>query len=85
MQRAAARVSHACPCVLQKGRRKPDPALGRFLADTVAGVPQLTPDELSQLSADSSQDLLLLMYLSSLTRTQLALADKLGTASLPLL
>ncbi|KAK9805898.1 hypothetical protein WJX73_002723 [Symbiochloris irregularis] len=67
------------------GRRKGDAYIGRYLADTVAAVPQLTPQVLSQVCADTSQDMVLLMYLSSLVRTQLALADKLGTASLPLL
>lgn len=70
---------------MQNGRRKPDAVIGRFLADSVSAVPHLSREELGQLCADNSQDMLLLLYLSSLVKTQLALADKLGTASLPLL
>ena len=69
----------------QKGRRKPDAVIGRYLADTVAAVPYLSQEELGQLCTDTSQDMLLLLYLSSLVRAQLALADKLGTSALPLL
>ena len=64
---------------------KPDPALGRVLADTVMSVPRIPPEELEQLVADNAQDALLIMYLANLVRTQLALADRLGTAALPLL
>lgn len=70
---------------MQKGKRKADAVIGRYLADTIAAVPHLSKPELAQLCADTSQDMMLLLYLSSLVRTQLALADKLGTAALPLL
>ena len=58
---------------------------GRFLADTVTSVPRISPEELERLVADNAQDALLILYLANLVRTQLALADRLGTAALPLL
>lgn len=70
---------------MQSGDRKADPGLGRLLADTVRSVPCIPPDELEQLVADDAQDALLIMYLANLVRTQLALADRLGTSALPLL
>jgi len=70
---------------LQSGKSKGDPAIGRLLADTVTSVPRIPPAELERLVADNAQDSLLIMYLANLVRTQLALADRLGTAALPLL
>jgi translation initiation factor 3 subunit F len=70
---------------LQEGRRKGDRTVGRFLSDTVDAVPRVTKEELEALYTDNVQDVLLIMYLSSLVRTHVALADKLGTAQLPIL
>ncbi|KAK9820279.1 hypothetical protein WJX72_008550 [[Myrmecia] bisecta] len=68
-----------------KGRRKADLAIGRYLADTVAAVPFISKEEFEQLFNDSAQDVMLIMYLSNLVQAQIALADKLGTAALPIL
>ena len=46
-------------------------------------VPKLPGDVFGKLFNDSIQDVLLVTYLSNLTRTQLALAERLNTASLP--
>lgn len=67
-----------------EGRRKANNDIGRYLADTVAGVPKMTSDEFDQLFNDSVQDVLLVMYLANLTRAQLSLAEQLNTAALPL-
>ena len=48
-------------------------------------VPRIQPEALEQLVADNAQDSVLIMYLAKLVRTQLALADRLGTTALPLL
>eukprot|EP00898_Chlorokybus_atmophyticus_P009100 jgi/Chlat1/9191/Chrsp97S08474 len=66
-------------------RVAPDNAIGRYLADTVASIPYMTPEAFEKLFNDSIQDVLLTVYLSNLTRTQLALAEKISTASVPLL
>lgn len=63
----------------------PNPAAGRALADALAALPALPPSELSSLAADASQDALLVSYLAQLVRAQVALADRLGTAALPIL
>ncbi|EFJ10683.1 hypothetical protein SELMODRAFT_79764 [Selaginella moellendorffii] len=64
-----------------EGRIPPDNTVGRYLADTLSMVPKISPDTFSKLFNDSMQDLLLVVYLANLTRTQLALAEKLNTAA----
>ncbi|CAM6089045.1 unnamed protein product [Calypogeia fissa] len=64
-----------------EGRIAPDNAIGRYLADTMAVVPRITPDAFDKLFNDSVQDVLLVLYLANLTRTQLTLAEKLNTAA----
>jgi len=64
---------------------RPSPAAGRALADALAALPALPPAELASLAADASQDALLVSYLAQLVRAQVALADRLGTAALPIL
>ncbi|XP_043698477.1 eukaryotic translation initiation factor 3 subunit F-like [Telopea speciosissima] len=64
-----------------EGRVPPDNNIGRFISDTVASIPKMSPAGFDKLVNDSLQDDLLLLYLSSLTRTQLSLAEKLNTAA----
>lgn len=64
-----------------EGRTAPDNKIGRFLSDTIAALPKLSPHAFDKLVNDSLQDQLLLLYLSSITRTQLSLAEKLNTAA----
>ena len=76
---------HSGLLLVQAGKQKPDQAIGRSIAEAVSQVPFISKQDLEQLTNDSAQDVLLIMYLSNLVRTQLALADRLGTAALPLL
>lgn len=64
-----------------EGRVAPDNRIGRYIADTVASIPKLPPQVFDKLVNDSLQDQLFLLYLSSITRTQLTLAEKLNTAA----
>ncbi|XAR71947.1 hypothetical protein NMG60_11018408 [Bertholletia excelsa] len=64
-----------------EGHVAPDNSIGRFISDTVASLPKISPPEFDKLVNDSLQDQLLLLYLSSITRTQLSLAEKLNTAA----
>lgn len=64
-----------------EGRTAPDNKIGRFISDTIAALPKLSPHAFDKLVNDSLQDQLLLLYLSSITRTQLSLAEKLNTAA----
>ncbi|KAI3470857.1 hypothetical protein Pfo_027520 [Paulownia fortunei] len=59
----------------------PDCKIGRFISDTVASLPKLSPHALDKLVNDSLQDQLLLLYLSTITRTQLSLAEKFNMAA----
>jgi len=52
-------------------------AIGRLLADTVSALPRVEPGQLEKMFNNSLQDLLMVVYLANLTRTQLALAEKL--------
>ncbi|KAH0889791.1 hypothetical protein HID58_052220 [Brassica napus] len=64
-----------------EGKTSPDNNIGRFIAEAVASLPKLPPQVFDNLVNDSLQDQLLLLYLSSITRTQLSLAEKLNTAA----
>ncbi|KAA3481972.1 eukaryotic translation initiation factor 3 subunit F-like [Gossypium australe] len=64
-----------------EGRVPADNNIGRFIAETVASLPKLSPPAFDKLMNDSLQDQLLLLYLSSIARTQLGLAEKLNTAA----
>jgi hypothetical protein len=69
----------------QEGRRKGDPAVGRYIADTLAVVPRFSKLEFERLFSESMQDALMVTYLSNLLRAQIALAEKLGTSQLPIM
>ncbi|XP_021291150.1 eukaryotic translation initiation factor 3 subunit F-like [Herrania umbratica] len=64
-----------------EGRVAADNSIGRFIADTAVSLPKLSPSAFDKLVNDSLQDQLLLLYLSSIIRTQLGLAEKLNTAA----
>jgi len=64
-----------------RGQVAPDQTVGRYLMDTLATIPKMSPDAFDKLFSDSIQDLLLVNYLAGLTRTQLCLAEKLNTVA----
>ncbi|KAB1217766.1 Eukaryotic translation initiation factor 3 subunit F [Morella rubra] len=64
-----------------EGRVAPDNSIGRFISECVSSLPKLGPAAFDKLVNNSLQDNLLLLYLSSITRTQLVLAEKLNTAA----
>ncbi|GMI35736.1 hypothetical protein TeGR_g9560 [Tetraparma gracilis] len=59
------------------GSEPADPSRGRAIADALAAVPTLQPGALKDMLSGSLQDLLMVMYLGKLTKTQLAIAEKL--------
>jgi len=63
-----------------EGTVTPDPEVGRQIADTLACVPRVRPEVFDRLFNDSLQDLLMVTYLSNITRTQLAIAEKLNAS-----
>lgn len=64
-----------------EGRVAPDNKIGRFISDAVASMPKLSPAAFDKLFNDRIQDNLALVYLSSITRTQISIAEKLNTAA----
>ncbi|CAI0412261.1 unnamed protein product [Linum tenue] len=64
-----------------QGVTAPANSVGRFISEVVASLPKLSPAVLDKLVNDNMQDHLLLLYLSSITRTQLSIAEKLNTAA----
>eukprot|EP01119_Soliformovum_irregulare_P025043 TRINITY_DN914_c0_g1_i1.p1 TRINITY_DN914_c0_g1~~TRINITY_DN914_c0_g1_i1.p1 ORF type:complete len:319 (+),score=71.34 TRINITY_DN914_c0_g1_i1:114-959(+) len=60
-----------------EGKEKPNAILGRLLSDAVGALPKIDPQSLEKMFSSSLQDLLLVVYLANLTRTQLTLAERL--------
>lgn len=61
-----------------EGQISGDNEIGRHLSETVSAMPRLGEVQFGKLFENSTQDALLVMYLTKLTQAQLALADKLG-------
>ncbi|KAJ0984091.1 hypothetical protein J5N97_002447 [Dioscorea zingiberensis] len=64
-----------------EGNVTPNNNIGRFIADALASIPKMSPAAFDKILNDKIQDNLALVYLSSLTRTQLSIAEKLNTAA----
>lgn len=79
LDEALAYVGEVC-----EGKVPGDAEIGRYLSESIQAVPRLTRDQFEKLFGDSIQDVLLVMYLSNITKMQLMLAEKLGTVSLPI-
>ncbi|KJE93954.1 hypothetical protein CAOG_04663 [Capsaspora owczarzaki ATCC 30864] len=62
------------------GKVPSDAELGRMLSDAASSVPKFEAAQFEKLFNSNLQDLLMVMYLSSLTRTQLSIADRLNSA-----
>ena len=63
-----------------EGKIDPDAEVGRQVADTLATVPRIRSEVFDKLFNDSLQDLLMVTYLSNITRTQLSIAEKLNAS-----
>ncbi|XP_025085872.1 eukaryotic translation initiation factor 3 subunit F-like isoform X1 [Pomacea canaliculata] len=61
------------------GKVPADNATGRFLLDLVTKVPQIDPEEFEKMLNSNMKDLLMVVYLSNLTRTQLILNEKINS------
>lgn len=60
-----------------RGEKVGDPAVGRLLEETIANVTFVDVAKFRTLFGDSMRDLLMVVYLSKLTQTQLYIAEKL--------
>lgn len=61
------------------GKVPVDNQVGRHLLDVVQSVPIVDAATIDKLYNGSFQDLLMVTYLTNLTRTQMAMAEKLAT------
>ena len=62
------------------GETPADEKLGRYIADALAVVPRIRPEVFDKIFNGQLQDLLMVSYLSNLTKTQLDIATKLHSA-----
>jgi len=63
------------------GREEPDSSVGRALNDMVQSVPKMTPNQFEEMLNSNLKDLLMVVYLSQMTKTQLQLNEKLSMVS----
>ena len=63
-----------------EGKVEGSNAVGRRIADAVGNVPRIRPEAFDKMFNDNLQDLLMVMYLSNLTKTQLTIAEKITEA-----
>jgi len=63
------------------GREEPDSSVGRALIDLVQSVPKMDQDQFETMLNSNLRDLLMVVYLSQLTKTQLQLNEKLSMVS----
>jgi len=61
-----------------EGEIAPDPHIGRHLLALTSTIPHTDPEAFQKMLNDNMKDLLMVVYLSNLTKTQLALNEKLS-------
>lgn len=61
-----------------EGKIEGDPEVGTAIADAIAAIPHLSMDKFDKMFSSNIQDLLMIQYLANVTRTQLALSDKIS-------
>ncbi|OMJ20348.1 Eukaryotic translation initiation factor 3 subunit F [Smittium culicis] len=59
------------------GSQKPNVVVGKYLLDMLASVPKIDPAHFETLFQSHLQNILMVLYLSNLTRTQISLANRL--------
>lgn len=64
----------------QSGKIQGDAFVGRALAKAVSALPSFDTETIDKIFNNNIQDLLMVVYLANLTRTQIALAEKLQKA-----
>ena len=63
------------------GEEEADTSVGRALVDMVQSVPKMDPVKFEAMLNSNMRDLLMVVYLSSLVKTQLQLNEKLSMVS----
>ncbi|ORX77709.1 hypothetical protein BCR32DRAFT_282931, partial [Anaeromyces robustus] len=59
------------------GEREGNNVIGRYLLDTMSFIPNINATDFEKMFNKHLQDLLVVVYLANLTRSQLAIAEKL--------
>lgn len=59
------------------GKQQPDNSVGRSLLDLINSVPHMSPDQFAAMFNSNVKDLLMVVTLSQLIKTQLQLNEKL--------
>ncbi|KAI8097269.1 maintenance of mitochondrial structure and function-domain-containing protein [Halteromyces radiatus] len=59
------------------GKTQPNNSIGRYIMDTVSVVPKIDGAAFEKMFNSHLQDLLMVVYLANMTRTQLSVAEKL--------
>lgn len=84
---AAGRMQTMLDAVLQyveavlDGSQEPDNSIGRALHDLVQSVPKMDPDRFEEMLNSNLRDLVMTIFLSQMTKTQLQLNEKLSMVS----
>lgn len=84
---AAGRMQTMLDAVLQyveavlDGSQEPDNSVGRALHDLVQSVPKMDPDRFEEMLNSNLRDLVMTIFLSQMTKTQLQLNEKLSMVS----
>lgn len=63
---------------VNRGEIEGDDEIGREIIDALNAIPRINVDEFKSSYRNSIQDLLMVVYLSNLTKTQLMVAEKLA-------
>ncbi|CEP15874.1 hypothetical protein [Parasitella parasitica] len=76
LQEMLERISKYVDSVVD-GSIAPNNAIGRYIMDTVSVVPKIDSTSFEKMFNSHLQDLLMVVYLANMTRTQLAVAERL--------
>ncbi|KAI9023804.1 maintenance of mitochondrial structure and function-domain-containing protein [Phycomyces nitens] len=77
LQEMLERISRYVDSVVE-GKEKPNNAIGRYIMDTVSVVPKVDTTAFEKMFNSHLQDLLMVVYLANMTRTQLSITEKLN-------
>ncbi|KAI9474871.1 maintenance of mitochondrial structure and function-domain-containing protein [Zychaea mexicana] len=77
LQEMLQRISEYVDSVVD-GKEKPNNAIGRYIMDTVSVVPKVDSASFEKMFNSHLQDLLMVVYLANMTRTQLSVAERLN-------
>lgn len=64
---------------MQEGKTAADVQIGRTIQETLTSVPRIQPEIFDKIFNGSIQDLLMVVYLSNLTRAQISIAEKMNS------